>query len=336
MNRYIPSLLFGFFVVLLPVIGDAQWLDWSALRNPVYQHEGWSVKDACMIYNEADSTFYLFFSAFYFDDGRERSHLSAVKTKDFRSFSDPLFLWDGRKDGWIGLCSPNLTVVQGKYILTYNSWGDKKGKPNQLFYAVSEDLEHWERDIPLAHELTTDKRAIDASLAYHEGKYILSWKGKKGKTRMACSESDLDSFQFINFGYPVYLMREGGENGMIHENYEYFQADDQWWCLTTDYAYNPYREHAPYLYKLKEAPSQFPSWLQWEDGYKITIPIEKGFNTSYAANAAFICDGRAYDGYYYMIYAGRTENKTHAKRGDNKLGLARSRDLVNWDIAGER
>jgi hypothetical protein len=26
----------------------------------------------------------------------------------------------------------------GKYVMTFNSWGDKPGKPNQLFYMTSE------------------------------------------------------------------------------------------------------------------------------------------------------------------------------------------------------
>ncbi|MEM6379149.1 MAG: hypothetical protein AAF705_13115, partial [Bacteroidota bacterium] len=44
----------------------AQSIDWGKLSNPIFSMEDWSVKDACMIYNEEDAHFYLFFSAFYF------------------------------------------------------------------------------------------------------------------------------------------------------------------------------------------------------------------------------------------------------------------------------
>ena len=37
-----------------------------------------------------------------------------------------------------------------------------------------------------------------------------------------------------------------------------------------------------------------------------------------------------------MIYAGTTERKSFAGRGDNKLGLARSKDLEKWEAAPEK
>jgi len=43
---------------------------------------------------------------------------------------------------------------------------------------------------------------------------------------------------------------------------------------------------------------------------------------------------RQYDGYYYLIYAGRTEGQAFARRGWNQLGLARSSDLMHWSPAG--
>jgi predicted GH43/DUF377 family glycosyl hydrolase len=104
-----------------------EFIEWRNLKNPVYQHQDWSVKDASIIYK--DQEFYLFFSAFFFDRSRERSHVVAVKTRGFKTFSEPLFIWDGRDDGWIGMCSPNITQVGDMYYLTYNSPGDKKIYP---------------------------------------------------------------------------------------------------------------------------------------------------------------------------------------------------------------
>ena len=70
-------------------------------------------------------------------------------------------------------------------------------------------------------------------------------------------------------------------------------------------------------------------WLEWHPPTVLKVPQE-GFNTYHRSNAAFLADWREYDGYFYLLYAGTTEGKTHAGRGNNKLGLARSQDLKTW------
>jgi hypothetical protein len=49
------------------------------------------------------------------------------------------------------------------------------------------------------------------------------------------------------------------------------------------------------------------------------------------ANAAFLTDG-----FYYLLYAGRTDIESFSGRGHAKLGLARGRDLAVWDVPRER
>ncbi len=312
------------------------FIDWNNLKNPLYSHPGWSTKDACTVYK--DGYFYVFFSAFYFDNGRERSHLSAVKTKDFKTFSKPLFLWDGMEEGWIGLCSPNITKVKDKYILTYNTWGHRhpSGMNNIMLYAVSDDLENWDKHNQLAANLTKGKSIIDVALAYHDGKYYVTWQNWRDndvtvKTDHIAVGDSLDGdFEFIGDGNLELLMKDGHENGKIHENYEFVKIEDTWHILSTDY-----RPHNPYLYKMSGDPGDPASWKKWTDGYMIKAPKEE-FNTHHRANAAFLVDWSDHDGYYYLIYAGNTEGVTHDGRGDNKIALSRSKDLVNWDAPGEK
>ncbi len=298
---------------------------WDEIKNPVYSHEGWSTKDACMI--EKNGRFHLFFSAFYHDRGRERSHVTSVHTSNFKDFSEPLFMWDGRDEGWIGMCSPSINKIDNKYYLTYNSWGDKKGKPNQLFYAVSDDLISWKKDIPLAHNLTACNRAIDAAIAYTGEEFYLIYKeAKPGTVRLARSETIEGPWEFVGDGLPSLLMADGKDNGRTHENYEFLKIDGKWFLLTTDY-----RPHQMHIYKMKENGVKSGDWLTWVDGRVLLMP-EEDFNTDHNSNAGFIADFRKLDGYFYCIYAGRTEGKSHAKRGNNKLGLARSKDLINWQV----
>jgi hypothetical protein len=101
-------------------------------------------------------------------------------------------------------------------------------------------------------------------------------------------------------------------------------VDRKWRLLTTDY--NP---PSARLYTLENKRD----WLKWGQGYELEIPVES-FNTDNVANAAALYDCRKHDGYFYLIYAGRTEHKTYLHRGWNRLGLARSKDLIHWQPAG--
>jgi len=285
------------------------FIPWNELKNPIYSQEGWSVKDACMI--EKDGMFYLFFSAFYWEDGQERSHVVGVKSPDFRSWSEPLFNWRGKEDGWLGMCSPNIIFVQGTYYLTYNSWGDKPGQPNQLFYARSSDLEHWEHHLPLAQNLTGGTRAIDAAVIYAAPKYYLIWKEIQTAQIACCERMDGN------------WIRIGQSTDYWQENAHFIRMDGKYHLVLT--ARGQLTAIAPML----ADGSQDEHWTQWGDFRVFDVPRES-FNTHEAANAGFLADWRDKDGFFYLLYAGTTEGHSHARRGDNRLGLARSRDLLHW------
>lgn len=309
-------------------------IDFDAIQNPVYEHPGWSVKDACMI--EKDGVFHLFFSAFFEHEGRIRSHIASVETADFLEFSEPALLWNGMEEGWIGMCSPSIREHEGTYYLFYNSWGDKPGQPNALFYATSSDLREWDKHQPMAHALTEGQRAIDADGWFQDGRFLLVYKqrsewedGTRGdRTRMAMStDGPGGDFEFIGDGFPEFLMLDGRPNGNIHENYCFLEINDRMHILTTDY--RP-AVHAPYIYRMPSNQRDPRNWLRWTMGFKVQVPIER-FNTDHNANAAFIVDWRGRDGYFYLLYAGRTEGLSFDRRGDNRLGLARSTDLMHWE-----
>lgn len=289
----------------------APGIDWASLRNPVHAHDGWSVKDACVA--TRDGAFHLFYSAFFLDRGRERSHVVHVQTADWRTFSDPLSVWDGRDDGWIGMASPAIVRAGGRWYLAYNSWGDHLDKPNQLFYAVSDDLERWERDRPLAHDLTAGERAIDAALLRHDGRWFLIYKEHQ-TPRMAWADGVDGPWRPL-----------GRPSGGWFENAQLLVIDGVVHLLATG------RGHRPYLARLEGDPADPASWLRWSDFRRLDVP-EEGFNTHDRSNAAFLLDRRAADGWWYLLYAGSTEGWSHAGRGDNRLGLARSRDLRQWAV----
>ena len=325
----VTTLLTILFSSRIPVAQSAFPLDWANLRNPVMQFDNWSIKDFAAAYK--NGTWYIFFSAFYDDNGQLRCHVAEVSTIDFKTYSQPVLKFDGQEEGWIGMCSPNITQVDSTYYLTFNSWGDKPSQFNQLFYKTSTDLVNWSTGYSnLGSNLTSGKRAIDAAVAFENNKFYLIWKegkGKKSRTRLAVARSMNANFAYIGNGYPRLHMASGLHSRRTHENFEFIKVDGKWRLLSTDYS-----PHNPYLYTMHESGDN-SDWLTWVGGYKLEIPKER-FNTAHRANAAVLYDWRAYDGYFYLLYAGNTENSSFGKRGHNRLGLARSLDLVKWTVIG--
>jgi hypothetical protein len=72
-------------------------------------------------------------------------------------------------------------------------------------------------------------------------------------------------------------------------------------------------------------------WLGFSHFQDLQNP-PKAFNTRSIGNAPFLADFRENDWYFSLFYAGSTEGQSHAGRGDNRLGLARSRDLHEWQV----
>jgi hypothetical protein len=294
------------------------FLDWKRLRNPVYQRDGWSVKDACMAWREG--WFYLFHSAFYEDRGQVRSHVVGVRTRDFRTFSQPLFVWDGVDEGWIGLCSPDVFTDGRLWYLTYNSWGDHPDRPNQLFYATSSDLERWTPHLPLARDVTQEDgrpvRAIDAAVAHAHGRYVLYWKERQ--TPQIAVANAMGERGWRRLGRPM--------DGWC-ENAQFLPIDGTWHAVIVC------KPMDGCIVKATDDGRRDEDWVRWGEPRRLEVPRES-FNTDHRANCPVIVDWRSHDGFFYLLYAGNTQNVSHAGRGDNKLGLARSRDLVTWSAAG--
>jgi hypothetical protein len=325
MKRLWPAIVIFCLLALPGTAGAQSFINWQSLRNPVLSYPHWSIKDVAMAHRQG--TFYVFFSAFYEDHGVVRSHVVEVSTRDFKTYSKPIFNFDGEEDGWIGMCSPDVQWMGNEYELSFNSWGDKPGKPNQLFYMTSTDLLHWSRRFSLAANLTAGKRAIDAAIAHANGGYYLIWKAgtKVRKARLAFSKALSGLWNFVGSGYPSLTMPNGRENGLVHENFEYVHFDGKWHLLTSDYPHG----HHEYLYTLESNRD----WLHWGKGLQLKIPAQD-FNKFVHADAAALYDWRKQDGYFYLIYAGRNEKITFLGRGWNRLALARSKGLVHWIPAG--
>ena len=128
---------------------------------------------------------------------------------------------------------------------------------------------------------------------------------------------------------------------VLHENFQILHFNNSWHLLSTDY-FPKQLHHHPWLYELHGDPNDPLSWMTWENGRRLNIEPQD-WNHLDPDNAAGLWDNRQQDGYFYLIYGGKNEDRLdefcgtaaaterHGPRGWNKLGISRSRDLVTWE-----
>lgn len=308
---------------------------WKTVQNPVLSRSNRSLKDACLVYH--NNRWVLACSAF----SEERSTIELYHSTDGVHWGNPIQVWDGTEDGWIGLCSPDLIRYNDEWMLTYNSWGDTTTeRQNRFFYRASTDLIHFSAAQPLAHDLLAGEAVIDGALAHHAGTWFLACNRTAQKsTWIATAPHRTGPWQWIADGpLELHAAVTNQANGLIHENYQFLCIDHQWHLLTTDY-----RPHQPWLYRLKGDPNKLGDWHQWCDGRPPTIPGEI-WNSIDVINAAALWDHREHDGYWYAVFGGKGLERADEfngnagrkpwPRGWNRLGLARSSDLAQWELPG--
>ncbi|MBI5597621.1 MAG: hypothetical protein HY928_16145 [Elusimicrobia bacterium] len=300
-------------------------IDWGTLRNPVLSYPDRSVKDFAAVYRAEDQAFYLFFSDF---SGEPTScRVVEVTTRDFKTFSEPLMTLDGA-------CSPAVARLGGDYVLTFNTWGDAPGRPNQLFYRSSADLRGWGPVRPLAPDITQGVRAIDAALAAANGRIYLVWKERQ-RPRLAVGASLEGPFTLLahNDSYPSFQAGLFGRT-VGFENFQFLLLRGRWHMLATRM-----NGHRPFLFRMGGGGGRDEDWLNWADGLELRLAPE-AFNSGERANAAALLDLSDQDGSFYLLYAGspRGTGDEYAGRGWNQLGMSRASDPLHgpWLPAGSR
>jgi hypothetical protein len=124
-------------------------------------------------------------------------------------------------------------------------------------------------------------------------------------------------------------------DGGTIENYEFVMAAGTWRLVATSNNLDQ-----PWMFTLAGNPAQAVGWLQWTHGHQLQVPSEP-FNSGTGvssiafehANSAFLCNASSLPGgYYYLLYAGSNELTQFGGWGHAKIGLARSTDLVHWQV----
>ncbi len=241
----------------------------------------------------------------------------------------------------LGVASPDIVrSPSGVFVATYDSDpGSVGGGQSKLYYRTSTDLDTWSAPQPLAlsvHPAPGD-RMIDPALAWTGHGLILGYKygTASGSTsqhfEIAWSPNGSLNGPWTFVGRPDIVV-----NGDTIENFEFVAVAGRWHLVATSNTFDQ-----PWMFELSGNPTTPSSWLHWSGGRMIVIPgqsWDSGPGLSSVgyehANSVFLCNAYSVDGYYYATYSGSDELTQFGGWGHAKIGIARSRDLVHWQIPG--
>jgi hypothetical protein len=174
---------------------------------------------------------------------------------------------------------------------------------------------------------------IDSALAWTDRGVFLGYKfGLKDGTQyfeIAWSPSGSLDGPWTYVGRPNISVYGG-----TIENYEFQRIDGVWTLLATSNNLD-----RPWLFSLHGNPTDPKGWLDWSAGRELEVPAEQwnfalGLNSvNYEqSNGAYLCDARRLDGHFYLFYFGTNELNTYGGWGHTSLGIARSANLVTWEV----
>jgi hypothetical protein len=309
-------------------------VDWSRLRNPILSSSSAGEKDQVMTWFRG--RWYLTFSYLRHDS----SVPGGVYWDIAISSSTNMSSWT-RPDPWppqsgvLGVAAPQLVRdPQGTFVVTYQSDpGQDNGDQDRLYYRTTSNFVAWSDPHPLAQSLAPapGDRMIDGSLAWTPHGLILGYKAGSSAQAFEIAWSKDGSLEgpWRYVGKPDIAV-----NGGTLERYEFLSIDGSWHLMATSNVLDQ-----PWLFKLSGDPNEPSGWLDWADGYELAIPKaawDSGPGISSVnyewANASFLCNASSADGYYYLLYAGSDELSQFGGWGHAEIGIARSRNLVDWQI----
>lgn len=301
--------------------GDSD--DWGGVRNPVLSFPHVAIKDAFLAHN--GERWHVGYSRITADPFRFQ--LGFASSADLVDFEIGETI-DQPDTG--GLASPAVVrAPDGRWVMTYNSHTRDVGTAlNKLYYRTSDDLVTWSAPTRIVIDGLdgADERLIDAAVAFTETGALLFFKRDQTAYVAHAASGSIDG-PWTSLGEltPANL-----------ENCQPIQIDGVWHLVGTTIPL----VHDPVLHRLDGDPSDPSAWRRWSVVRTFEITPQTWNSGDFldfeVANAAFLVDDRARDGFFYVLYAGSSDLSSYEGRGHAKLGLARSTDLEHWDVAPER
>lgn len=321
------------------VVGGPPTVAWTALRNPVLADPSAGIKDEAVVW--VDGHWNALFSYVTEDPtapGGVRWDIATSTSPDLGHWS-AVAPWP-RQPGVLGVASPDVARDRtGRFVVTYQSdpgAGPPAGTQARLFYRTSGDLRQWSPPHPLAQNLAPSPgdRMIDGALVSTGRQLLLGFKFSSPTQpdvfELARSTSGGPQGPWALVGRPDISV-----NGGTVENGEFVRVSGRWHLMATSDNLDQ-----PWLFTLAGNPDRPEGWLRWTAGYPLTVPGQ-AFDTGPGisslgfehANSAFLCAaGDSPGNEVYLFYAGSSELTQFGGWGHAMIGVARSRDLVHWQV----
>ncbi len=316
--------------------GAAPRVAWTQLRNPILSEPMAGVKDQALVW--ADGMWHMLFSSVTNagpTPGAEHWNIASATSPDLVTWSAPS-PWPAQA-GVLGVASPDIVrSPAGMFVATYDSDpGSVGGGQSKLYYRTSTDLETWSAPRPLALSLHPGpaQRMIDPTVAWTGHGLMLGYKygASSQHFEIAWSPSGSLDGPWRYVGRPDIVV-----DGDTVENLEFVAVSGHWRLVATSNTFDQ-----PWMFELSGDPTDPASWLHWSGGRMLAIPgqaWDSGPGLSSVgyehANSVFLCDAHAADGEYYVTYSGSDELTSFGGWGHAEIGIARSTDLVHWELPG--
>lgn len=314
---------------------ENSFIDWAHLKNPVLALPDRALKDQAVV--DEGGWFYIFASNRFSpnDEATFAREMRFYRTRDFKSyepFFDPdLIVHEQGRPGFPE--SPDVTRIQGAWYMVFQSRFIGQ-EHYRLYYSTSQDLLDWTPAQEIAPNNRPKERQIDGALAEEGGYFYLGYKGQQKFYVTRSVGPTLDGNWLA--------ARRASAGGKWAENFQFLKIDGSWRMIATardpkgDLISEYTRNHFAYLYTMSGAGqgTEFSAWTRWTDMRKLEIP-EEGWNKVMLDNSAYLCDWRKRDGYFYLFYAGSNDDTEFQRQSHAKIGVARSRDLIHWRVAGD-
>ena len=290
-------------------------IDWSALTNPILSFPTVGVKDQALQWSGGE--WHMLYSDMTATKAAPHVHFAVAvsSSPDLRHWTAPRIIAENA-------ASPDIVrSPSGRFVVTYQT-------PQGLAYRTSSaaSLRSWSDAHPLGRGLA--HRMIDGALAFTGNGVILGFKAGTATQHFEIAWAPSLSGTFHLVGRPDVVLY----NDTV-ENYEFLTVDGAWDLVATSNTLDQ-----PFLFTLGPGNPASPStWLHWSAGRQLLVPsqsFDSGQGVSSVAyehaNSAFLCVGP--QGEDYLTYAGSTELTQFGGWGHARIGLARSSDLVHWEV----
>jgi hypothetical protein len=312
------------------------FIDWSALENPIHGFPDARLKDQAMAWR--DGVFYMLVAP-HFEDRIEHVHYRSSDLVDWEPYADTMGP-DGRF-----AASINLTRIDDRWHAVFQTRGPHHPDQSRIYRSTSGDLVNWEPGVEVGPALLPGESTIDGAIFRKAGYYhvVMKWRDPQLPmvTRSLTTELTQDWLPAEQMELQAPANRLGLGPGWA-ENFQLIGIDGRVRLVATardpegSRCPNQYTcSHEPFIYQLAAGDgSEFEHWLAWDHKTHLRVPYE-AWNPVMHANTGFINDWREHDGFFYLSYSGSLDADSFDSRGHGKIGIARSRDLVHWRVAGD-